>query len=128
MKYMVPTFLIALFLLASCGSDDKNGSSAAKDSTTVNDITSNPDYKKGLETITKYDCLTCHKVAEKFTGPAYQDVAAKYAGMDTAVQHLTHKVRTGGSGVWGNVPMLPHPNLPQADAEAIVKYILLLKK
>ena len=117
--------LVALFFASCGGSDNKPASTDAKP---VNDITSNPDYKNGLEVSTKYDCATCHKVSEKLTGPSYQDVATKYAGIDTAVAYLTHKVITGGSGVWGTVPMLPHPTMPQTDAEAIVKYILLLKK
>ena len=78
--------------------------------------------------IAKSDCLTCHKVDEKLTGPPYRDVANKYADLpDTIVTHLADKIRSGGSGVWGEIMMLPHPAISQADAEAMVKYILLLK-
>jgi len=51
----------------------------------------------------------------------------KYAGVDTAVTYLAKKIIAGGSGVWGSVPMTAHPELSQADAEQMVKYILLLK-
>ena len=60
-------------------------------------------------------------------GPAYLDVSNKYAGVDTAVAYLSHKVIAGGSGVWGSLAMTPHAAVSQADAEAMVKYILLLK-
>jgi cytochrome c len=93
----------------------------------VVDITKNPDYQKGLSILAQNDCLTCHKVDETLTGPAYRDVANKYAGADTAVAYLSKKVIEGGSGVWGQVMMTPHPTISQADAEAMVKYILLLK-
>ena len=55
------------------------------------------------------------------------DVAKKYAGSDTAIAYLSHKIIAGGQGVWGTVPMTPHPAVAQADAEQMVKYILLLK-
>ena len=78
--------------------------------------------------IGKSDCLTCHKINEKSTGPAYSDVAAKYApAADTTIQRLAGKIIKGGAGVWGTIPMTPHPQVPQADAEQMVKYILLLK-
>ena len=52
------------------------------------DITKNPDYQKGVEIIAKSDCFTCHKIDEKNIGPAWRDVATKYAGQDTAVKYL----------------------------------------
>lgn len=120
-------------VLASCGGGDSKKGSAASGSenkaTAANDLSQNPDYQKGLALIGQNDCLTCHKVDEKLTGPAYKDVANKYAGMpDTIVTHLASKIISGGSGVWGEVMMLPHPGISKEDAEAMVKYILLLKK
>lgn len=91
-------------------------------------ITDNPDYAAGLELIAKNDCLTCHKVDEKLTGPSYRDVANKYASQAPGIiPTLAEKIIKGGSGVWGEVPMLPHPTVSQGDAESMVKYILLLK-
>jgi len=81
-----------------------------------------------LELVSGSDCFTCHKIAEKNIGPAWQDVAAKYTDQDTAVQYLAKKIIKGGAGVWGEVPMVPHPALTPADAESIAKYVLLLKK
>lgn len=124
-----------LVLLAACGgnSNEPGSSNASADSSSVtqpaaNDISSNPDYQKGLALVAKSNCLTCHKVEEKLIGPAYKDVANKYAGNDTAVTYLAHKIIAGGKGVWGEVAMTPHPDLSEADAEQMVKYILLLKQ
>jgi len=131
-KYFV--IAAAMAFLAACGGNDNNASNGGGDtaaaSTATNetaDITANPDYQKGLDLISKSDCLTCHKVTEKVVGPAYQDVANKYAGVDTAVTYLAHKVIHGGSGVWGPAMMTPHPQLSEEDAEQMVKYVLLLK-
>ena len=74
------------------------------------------------------DCLTCHKIDEMLTGPSYRDVANKYAGADTAVKYLAGKIISGGKGVWGEVMMTPHAGISQEDAEAMAKYIMLLKK
>lgn len=128
---MKKLFLLpVLFLAVACNNSVDNSKKAA-DTTEVkaNDLSKNPDYQKGLELASKSDCFTCHQVDDKLTGPSYRDVANKYAGMpDTIVTHLANKVISGGSGVWGEIMMTPHPALSQGDAEAIVKYILLLKK
>lgn len=121
-KYLIPFSL--LVLLAACGNNDNQN---AEKPVATNDITSNPDYQKGLALVSQSDCLTCHKINEKLTGPAYQDVANKYAGSDTAVKYLVHKIIKGGKGVWGTVPMTGHPLLSEADVQQMVKYILLLK-
>lgn len=90
-------------------------------------LSDNPDYEKGLALIAASDCLTCHKVDEKIIGPTYRDVANKYENTEANVKMLAEKVIKGGAGVWGDVAMTPHPSVSQADAEQMVKYILLLK-
>ncbi|MCU7549030.1 c-type cytochrome [Chitinophagaceae bacterium LB-8] len=92
------------------------------------DLSSNPDYVKGIELEAKNDCGTCHKIDEKLIGPPFREIAAKYPMTDENLDSLSAKVIRGGTGVWGKVPMTPHPNLSKDDAKAIVKYILLLKK
>ena len=120
--------LPVLFFLAACGGGSTSKTNDSGTST-VNDITKSAAYQDGLALISKDNCLTCHKVDEKLTGPAYRDVANKYAGLpDTIVTHLAKKVISGGSGVWGEILMTPHPALSQSDAEKMVRYILLLKK
>ena len=131
-KYLAVLALAGVF--AACGNGSNSdkpkdstaaGTPPASSSTSVSD---NPDYQKGLELIGKNDCLTCHAIAEKKIGPAYQDVAKKYAGQETAVDHLAKKIIAGGSGVWGQVPMTPHPALAIDSAKQMVKYILLLNQ
>lgn len=117
--------LAMLSLLAACGGD--SGKPEEKKGTTT-DVTENPDYQKGLALIAKSDCLTCHKVDEPYSGPTYRDVANKYADKPDAVSYLAGKIITGGNGVWGETFMTPHPGISKEDAEAMVKYILLLKK
>jgi len=74
----------------------------------------------------KYNCLTCHAVDKKLIGPAYKDVARKYAGDKSAIAKLEHKVKNGGSGVWGAIPMPPN-NVPGADIKTLVEWVLSLK-
>jgi len=84
--------------------------------------------KDGKALIEGSDCRTCHKDDSKLIGPAYQDVAKKYAGQAGAVKTLAEKVKNGGSGNWGQIPMAGHPQLSVEDAEAMVTYILSMKK
>ena len=75
----------------------------------------------------KYGCLACHKVDQKLVGPAYKDVAAKYRGQKDAETKLFKKVKEGGTGVWGTVPMPPNGHVPDADIKALVKWVLSQK-
>lgn len=78
--------------------------------------------------IKKSDCLACHNEVNKIVGPAYDAVAAKYAVNDANINYLAGKIISGGAGVWGEIPMSPHPNLAKSDAKLMVQYILSLKK
>ena len=127
---------LAMAALVACNNDSSKGSEEVKTTTpteepkpAADDLSSNPDYQKGLGLVAKSDCLTCHKVDEQYTGPSYREIANKYASEAPGViPKLADKIIEGGSGVWGQVPMLPHKNISKDDAEAMVKYILLLKK
>jgi cytochrome c len=70
------------------------------------------------------NCTACHAVDRKMIGPAYREVAARYASDKDAVAKLTKKVREGGAGAWGPVPMPPNPQVNEAEAEALVKWVL----
>ncbi len=121
--------VLALALLASCNNDPKKpatgtDSPAAK----TGSASDNPDYAPGLALVSNADCATCHRVEEQLTGPSYKMIAAKYASQAPGIiPTLAGKVIKGGSGVWGTVPMLAHPDLPEGDAETMVKYILTFK-
>jgi len=80
-----------------------------------------------LELAQKKNCMACHAVATKVIGPAYKDVAAKYAGQADAVAKLSQKVMKGGSGVWGAVPMPANPQVNEAEAKQLVQWILSTK-
>jgi cytochrome c len=75
----------------------------------------------------KYNCVACHAEATKKVGPAYQDIAKKYAGQADAADKLAKKIRSGGSGVWGPMPMPLHPQVPESDAKAMANYVLSVK-
>jgi cytochrome c len=75
----------------------------------------------------KHACTACHAVDKKVVGPAFKDVAAKYRGNAKAEAMLVEKVKKGGVGVWGQVPMPPNSNVPDADIKALVKWVCALK-
>ena len=75
----------------------------------------------------KKNCLACHAVDKKVLGPAFKDVAAKYAGQKDAVDKLSQKVLKGGAGVWGPVPMPANTQVSEAEAKQLVQWILTLK-
>ncbi|MCW3109516.1 MAG: c-type cytochrome [Segetibacter sp.] len=88
---------------------------------------SKADIEQGKNLISKSDCLACHQLKVKVVGPAYSAVAAKYAATDANIDQLSDKIIKGGAGVWGQIPMTPHPAVAVADAQKMVKYILSLK-
>ena len=73
------------------------------------------------------NCLACHAVDKKLVGPSYKDVAAKYAGQKSAEDKLVQKVMKGGAGAWGPVPMPANPQVSEADAKTLVKWVLSQK-
>jgi cytochrome c len=133
MKKVLGT-IVAVVVLMACGSGEEKKEATATAGTETKAVAApkplseNPDYQKGLALIAGSDCLTCHKTSEKNIGPAYKDVAAKYENTEANVKMLAAKIIKGGSGNWGAIPMSPHPQLKQEDVEAMVKYVLLLKK
>ena len=79
------------------------------------------------ELATKSGCLACHKVDVKVLGPSFKEVAAKYKGDKKAEAMLIDKVKKGGMGVWGPIPMPPNASVKDDDVKALVKWILALK-
>ncbi|MBC3808877.1 c-type cytochrome [Undibacterium seohonense] len=73
------------------------------------------------------NCMACHSVDAKLVGPAFRDVAKKYAGDKKAEAILVTKVLKGGSGVWGAIPMPANAQVSEADAKTLVKWILSVK-
>jgi len=84
------------------------------------------DAAKAQQLATKYNCQGCHAVDKKVVGPGYKEIAKKYAGDKSAEAKLEQKVKNGGSGAWGSMPMPPN-NVPDADLKTIVTWVLSLK-
>lgn len=80
-----------------------------------------------LKLATAKNCMACHAVATKIVGPAYKDVAVKYAGQKDAEAKLVKKILAGGSGVWGAIPMPANSQVSEAEARTLVKWILTQK-
>jgi cytochrome c len=130
MKKTILFLLIYSVVILACNS---SGSSSSKtDSAATAPAAPAAADSKGLELIGASDCTTCHRLHKESAGasigPSYSEVATKYApAADTTADRLVHKIITGGSGVWGTVPMTPHPALAPADVKEMVTYILSLK-
>ncbi len=75
----------------------------------------------------KKNCMACHALDKKIVGPAYKDVAAKYAGQKDAVAKLAEKIQKGGSGVWGAVPMPPNAIVNADEAKQLATWVLSVK-
>ena len=72
----------------------------------------------------KYMCLTCHQVDKKLVGPAFKEIAAKYASDKAAEGKMVDKVKKGGAGVWGQIPMPPNTAIKDEDLKTLIKWIL----
>jgi cytochrome c len=127
MKKAAIIFCLAGFVIA-CNSGDSTDNKVENKEAEQTVTAEDPEVTKGLELVGKSDCFTCHKVAETSPlGPAYEAVAAKYPDNDAVVDSLSQKIIKGGFGNWGTIPMTPHPDLSEADAKAMTKYVLSLK-
>jgi cytochrome c len=129
MKKTILFLLVCSGAILACNS---SGSSTKTDSAATAPAAPAAADSKGLELIGASDCTTCHRLHKEAAGasigPSYSEVATKYSpAADTTVDRLVHKIITGGSGVWGTVPMTPHPALSPADVKEMVTYILTLK-
>ena len=80
--------------------------------------------RANLELAQKNACTACHAVDKKVVGPAYQDVAKKYAGQKDALTLVSESIRKGGSGKWGPVPMPAQPTLSDADVKTLATWVL----
>ena len=81
----------------------------------------------GSRLIAGNDCLNCHRIEQKSIGPSYREIARQYEFNQGNVENLARKIVTGGTGLWGQAMMNPHPNLPERQAQEMVRYILSLR-
>lgn len=125
-KYLlISTLALTMYACGSGGEKKEAPDSTATAAPAAQDVAAA--NEQGLEIIATQDCTTCHKINEKNIGPAYMDVSKKYEATEANIDSLAHKVIDGGKGVWGEVPMTPHPNLSLDSAKEAVRYILSLK-
>lgn len=122
MKVFYPLLIIAFFI--SCASE-KNSQETVAANELANVESATP---KGLALIEGSDCQTCHHTRNNLVGPSYTSIAAKYENTDENIALLSSKIKMGGSGVWGDVPMLAHPSFSDEDLKEMVIYILSLKE
>ena len=122
MGYWLISFFVVAIITVSCFSGKK---------TVSNNLPlvsiSKTDSLAGMEMIASDNCVTCHSINEKLIGPAFKQVSKKYKPDEPTVNKLAQKIITGGSGSWGQIPMVPHPNLSNNSARTIVKFILSLE-
>lgn len=122
-KYLLVPVLF--FLIYACGGQTNQQQSTEESNTQTRGVKEEP---KGKQLIAKSDCSACHSEKNKIVGPSYADIANKYENTAENHQYLAGKIEKGGSGVWGDVPMTPHPQLSEADLKEMVDYIFTLKK
>ncbi len=82
------------------------------------------DTPRGLTVARGNACMGCHAVDRKLVGPSFQQIANRYKGDPLATTKLVKKVKDGGSGVWGAIPMPSHPSMSDADVRAVVGWVL----
>ena len=120
--------------LTSCGGAKKEEAKAEEQTEeALEDETAEPEkassddlIKQGQALVDASDCKTCHHPTNKIVGPSHTDVAKKYEFTKASVTLLAGKIKNGGSGVWGEIPMSPHADLSMGDAEKMAMYVLSL--
>ena len=129
MKRVILTLAFGVLVAVSCSKKEEpktNSDVMLKEPTKQEEVTAKTPEEEGKILIEKSSCLTCHKEDGKLIGPSYKEVAAKYTEAD--IDKLADKIIAGGSGVWGETAMTPHPGMDKENAKKMVKYILTLKK
>lgn len=124
MRKLFLTGITGLFLLSCSQKENVPVDTVSSEKTEVTESVSSS--LTGDQIIESLDCSGCHAVNEKMIGPSYQEIADKYSEKD--IELLASKIIEGGSGVWGGVPMSPHPQVSKEEAKKMVEYILTLKK
>ncbi|MDR6158012.1 cytochrome c [Chryseobacterium sp. SLBN-27] len=124
MRKLFLTGITGLFLLSCSQKENVPVDTISSEKTEVAESVSSS--LTGDQIIESLDCSGCHAVNEKMIGPSYQEIADKYSEKD--IELLASKIIEGGSGVWGGVPMSPHPQVSKEEAKKMVEYILTLKK
>lgn len=130
-------FIIGLYLfVTSCSSPEERaaqnnvadsiGIVAQKNTSSAAEVIDD-EVNKGKLLALKLDCVGCHNQSQNLVGPSYKAIAIKYKNNEENINYLAAKIIKGGKGVWGEVPMNPHPQISLVEAKQIVNYILTIK-
>jgi cytochrome c len=125
---LAATAILAIIVAAACGGKKESASGeeyVANESKGEVQATADA-VVQGEALVKASDCKTCHHPTNKIIGPPHMDVAKKYDFTEANVKMLATKIIQGGVGVWGEVPMNAHPDVTQADAEKMARYVLSL--
>ncbi len=114
--------VLFMFVLASCGG--KKTDQAEQDQPAQ--LSTGQLVAIGKLLVDEADCKTCHHPTNKIIGPSHKEVAEKYEFTDANIKLLAERIIQGGTGVWGEIPMTPHADLSQEDAEKMAMYVLSL--
>jgi cytochrome c len=123
-RIIIATVLLAIF--TSCGGKKE---ATQQEEFVVNEQQDSPaqdQIAEGEALVKASDCKTCHHPTNKIIGPPHTEVAQKYEFTKANVSMLAEKIIKGGQGVWGQIPMTPHPDITVADAEKMARYVLSL--
>jgi len=123
MKKLFLTGCVSLLIFSCSKKENIPVDATSSETTNISEAKSNLSGDQIIETL---DCSGCHAINERMIGPSYQEIADKYSEKD--MELLASKIIEGGSGVWGSVPMAPHPQVSKEDAKKMVEYILSQKK
>jgi cytochrome c len=124
MKHLL--YIISFLFLTSCGGNKSEQPAAETEVAKPSEPVVADAIKEGEKLVAESDCKTCHHPTNKIIGPAHTDVAKKYEFTAANVKLLADRIVKGGSGVWGEIPMTPHPDLKPEDAEKMARYVLSL--
>ena len=114
--------------IMSCGGKKETTAPAEEFSVPNNTpfVTVDDQVAQGEALVKGSDCKTCHHPINKIIGPSHTEVAKKYEFTEANVKLLADKILKGGQGVWGQIPMTPHVDITQVDAEKMARYVLSL--
>jgi len=117
---------LGLFVSCSSKTENKNKEEYVANEAKPEPVVAMDAIAQGEALVKANDCKTCHHPLNKIIGPAHIEVAKKYEFTKANVEMLAQKIIKGGTGVWGQVPMNPHPDVSQSDAEKMARYVLSL--
>ena len=129
MTSRIVLFVLILFIAVSCGTKtDQQKTEDYGDPVVKTEKVEVPEnlVAQGAALVKKSDCNTCHHATSQIVGPAHMEVAKKYPFTEENIKLIAERIIKGSSGIWGQVPMTPHPNVSQADAEKMARYVLSL--